>query len=115
LDEVQGISGAGKIKLKLLAEHFAEVGFGTNAWKLLADYLFVRSNYLRPLISDKSVQAQQKRLAIYQFLLFSYQMRDRFAAEGGDQKRRFLNYIRHIKLNNEEKQLCQTPDWADFI
>ncbi len=115
LDEVQGISDEGKVKLKLLAEHFLEFGFGTNAWKLLADYLFLRSDYLRPLISDKTVQAQQKRLAIYQFLLFSYQMRDRFASEGGDQKRHFLNYVRHIKLNNEEKQLCQTPDWADDI
>jgi superfamily I DNA/RNA helicase/CRISPR/Cas system-associated exonuclease Cas4 (RecB family) len=115
VDEVEGISDEGKIKLGLLAEHFSDFDFGTTAWKLLADYLFLKSNYLRPLISDQSVQAQQKRLAIYQFLLFAYQMRDRFINEGGDQKRRFLNYVRRIKLNNEEKQLCQTPDWADDI
>lgn len=114
-DKVEGVSGEGKRKLGLLAAHFANFNFGTTAWSLLAQYLFVKSDYLRGLVSDGSVQGQQKRLAIYQFLLLAYQLRDRFSDEKDDQKKHFLDYVRRLKLNNEEKQLRQTPAWADDI
>jgi CRISPR/Cas system-associated exonuclease Cas4 (RecB family) len=68
------------------------------------------------LAAADTVQAQQKRLAIYQFLLLAYQLRDRFAnEEEGDQKQHFLNYLRRLKINREERQLRQTPDWAEGI
>jgi DNA helicase II / ATP-dependent DNA helicase PcrA len=111
----QGLSEDGREKLGLLARHFDGFGFPTSPWTVLWQYLFVRSNYLRPLVVDQSVQAQQKKLAIYQFLLLAYQLRDSFADEEGDKKIRFLNHMRRLKLNNEEKQLRQLPDWADDI
>jgi DNA helicase-2/ATP-dependent DNA helicase PcrA len=113
--EADGVSEEGQSKLGLLAQHFSGFGFITSPWVVLSQYLFVRSNYLRPLIADQSVQAQQQKLAIYQFLLLAYQLRDSFADEEGDKKIRFLNHVRHLKLNNEEKQLRQLPDWADDI
>jgi superfamily I DNA/RNA helicase len=113
--EATGVSKEGLAKLELLAGHFDGFGFITSAWALLSHYLFVRSNYLRPLVADRRVQAQQKKLAIYQFLLLAYQLRDSFADEEGDKKTRFLNHVRHLKLNKEEKQLRQLPDWADDI
>jgi DNA helicase-2/ATP-dependent DNA helicase PcrA len=113
--EAEGVSDDGCEKLALLAQHFDGFGFPTSPWAVLWQYLFVRSNYLRPLISDQSVQAQQKKLAIYQFLLLAYQLRESFADEDGDKKIRFLNHMRRLKLNNEEKQLRQLPNWADDI
>ncbi|HEX8162897.1 MAG TPA: ATP-dependent helicase [Pyrinomonadaceae bacterium] len=109
------VSEEGLPKLALLAQHFDGFGFITTPWVVLSQYLFVRSSYLRPLVADRSVQAQQKKLAIYQFLLLAYQLRDSFADEEGDKKRRFLSHVRHLKLNNEEKHLRQLPDWADDI
>jgi superfamily I DNA/RNA helicase len=115
LPEVSDVSDNGRAKLSLLAEHFADFNFVTNPWKLLVEYLFVKSNYLRELIQDKSPQAQQKRLAIYQFLLLTYQLKDQFDSEMGDPKRQFLNYVRRLKANREERSLRKTPDWADGI
>lgn len=112
---VKGISDDGRNKLERLARHFDGFGFITSPWIVLSQYLFVRSNYLRPLIEDRTVQAQQKKLALYQFLLLAYQLRDSFADEKGDNKIRFLSHMRRLKLNNEEKQLRQLPDWADDI
>lgn len=111
----ESLSEEGREKFGLLARHFGGFGFPTSPWAVLWQYLFVRSNYLRPLVVDQSVQAQQKKLAIYQFLLLAYQLRDSFADEDGDKKIRFLSHMRRLKLNNEEKQLRQLPDWADDI
>jgi DNA helicase II / ATP-dependent DNA helicase PcrA len=113
--EADGISEEGRDKLGLLTRHFEGFGFITSPWTVLSQYLFARSNYLRPLVMDRSVQAQQKKLAIYQFLLLAYQLRDSFAEEEGDKKTRFLNHVRRLKLNNEEKQLRQLPEWAEDI
>jgi superfamily I DNA/RNA helicase/Zn-dependent peptidase ImmA (M78 family)/CRISPR/Cas system-associated exonuclease Cas4 (RecB family) len=121
VNDAEGISEEGRIGLRLLADHFADFHFNSAPWTVLVQYLFVKSNYLRALISDDasqekdSVQRQQQRLAIYQFLLLAYQLRDRFDNDQGDQKQHFLNYVLRLKINREETQLRQTPDWADGI
>lgn len=113
--ELDDLSPQLRQKLELIAQHYSEFHYGSSAWSVLSQYLFVKSNYLRLLVSDSSVQAQQKRLAIYQLLLFTYQLRDRFANDEGDQKRHFLNYVRQLKVNRQERQLLQLPAWAEEI
>jgi len=75
----------------------------------------VKSDYLRLLAADCSVQGQQKRLAIYQLLTLAHQLKDEFADQNGDPKRNFLNYLKHLRINNEDRQLRQLPNWADDI
>lgn len=115
LPEVEGVSGAGRAKFSLLARHFADFDYITNPWRILAEYLFNKSDYLRRLVPDATPQAQQKRLAIYQLLLLTYQVKDQFDPEEGDPKQQFLNYVRRLKANREERSLRKTPDWADGI
>jgi len=52
LPEVEGVSEGGRAKLSLLAEHFADFNYVTNPWRLLVEYLFVKSDYLRRLVPD---------------------------------------------------------------
>jgi DNA helicase II / ATP-dependent DNA helicase PcrA len=113
--DAEKLTDGGRIKLRRLADHFSSFHFGSNPWTVLVQYLFVKSNYLRLLVAEDTIQAQQKRLAIYQFLLLAYQLRDRFTEEKGDQKQHFLNYLLRLKVNREERQLRQTPDWAEGI
>jgi DNA helicase-2/ATP-dependent DNA helicase PcrA len=113
--EVEGISADGLLKFTLLADHYSDFTYGTNTWNLIANYLFVKSDYLRELIRQESVQALQKRLAIYQFMQLAYALRDRFVGQQNDQKRLFLDYVRRLRTTGEEKSLRQTPAWADDI
>lgn len=115
LPEVAEVSELGWAKLSLLAGHFADFNYVTNPWRTLAEYLFVKSDYLRRLVPDATPQAQQKRLAIYQLLLLAYQVKDQFDPEEGDPKQQFLNYVRRLKANREERSLRKTPDWAEGI
>jgi DNA helicase-2/ATP-dependent DNA helicase PcrA len=115
VQEAAGISSDGRAVLTRLAGQFADYDFGATAWLVLVQYLFVRSEYLRSLVGVNTAQAQQKRLAIYQLLLLAYALRERFAGETGDHKRLFLDYVRRMKVSGEERQLRQTPAWADSI
>lgn len=114
--EVEGLSANGGAKLTLLAEHFKNFHPNSSAWNVLSQYLFVKSEYLRFLAAETSVRGKQKRLAIYQLLLLAHQLRDEFGEpEGGDPKRQFLDYVRHLRIVGEDKQLRQTPGWADDV
>lgn len=115
VEEVTDISSDGRAPLTRLAGQFAGYDFGATAWVVLVQHLFVRSEYLRSLVGVDTVQSQQKRLAIYQLLLLAYALREQFAGETGDHKRLFLDYVRRMKVNGEERQLRQTPAWADRI
>ncbi len=113
--KVKSLSPSSQAKFEKLAEHFKGFHFRKSAWHVLSQYLFIKSDYLRLLAADDSVQGQQKRLAVYQLLLLTYQLREQFSDSDGNPKYHFLNYVRHLKLNNEEKQLRQPPQWADEI
>jgi len=110
------ISNGGKKAIARLASHLSGVHFGTKPWTLVSSYLLTHSNYLRPLLSQNSVQAQQCRLALYQFMRFASEHRIRRATVGrADPKRMFLRQIRWLEELGEEKQLRQMPSWADGI
>jgi len=110
----EGITPGGKEKLALLARHIDGLCHGRSAWKMLTHYLFVKSQYLAPLLSDTSVAGQQRRVALYQFLQFAHSQLGR-AEKGLDPKRSFLRYIRRLEVYGEERQLRQMPAWADGI
>jgi superfamily I DNA/RNA helicase len=115
-EDAENISAVGRQKLLLLASHLEQLKcYNSPAWSVLMRYLFNVSNYLRPLITKETVDSLQKRLAIYQFLRFAFEMRDRFDEEGTDSKRTFLDYVRRLSSNSEEKQLRQAPHWANDI
>ncbi len=106
------ISGRGKAGLGLLDRHLEGLCYGSNAWGMLARYLFVRSSYVRGPLGEESIAGQQRRLAIYQFLQFAHAQRDLPVSGGEDPKRAFLRYVRRLEMFGEEKQLRQMPDWA---
>lgn len=109
------ISKRGKAGLDLLDRHLEDLCYGSNAWGMLARYLFVRSSYVKASLGEESVAGQQRRLAVYQFLQFAHAQRDLPIPGGEDPKRAFLRYVRQLEMFGEEKQLRQMPDWAGGI
>lgn len=114
--ELPTISTSGKRGLTLLDSHLQGICYGSHPWFMLATYLFNRSQYLRFLLDDETIAGQQRRLALYQFLQFAheYQPAQR-TNEHIDPKRQFLQYVRHLEMYGEEKQLRQVPPWAGGI
>lgn len=113
--DTEGITPHGKEKIALLARQIDDLCHGRSAWKLLTRYLFVRSKYLDPSLSDKSVSGQQRRVALYQFLQFAHSQLGRSEEVGVDPKLSLLRYIRRLEIYGEEKQLRQVPSWADGL
>jgi DNA helicase-2/ATP-dependent DNA helicase PcrA len=113
-NEIDDISVLGKQKLTLLNSHLDNLCYGTSAWWMLVNYLFIRSDYLRPLLEDPSYRGQQRRLAVYQFLEYA-QGHDQPTKNEKDPKRTFLENIRRLEILGEDKQLRQLPDAAQTI
>lgn len=109
------ISSRGKAGLDVLDRHLEGLCYGSNAWGMLARYLFVLSSYVREMLGEESVAGQQRRLAVYQFLQFAHAQRDLPVSEGEDPKRAFLKYVRRLEMFGEEKQLRQVPEWASDL
>lgn len=118
--EIKTLSDEAKKSFALMSEHFKDDSLkdfhpNSSAWTVLSQYLFSRSDYLRNLLQHPTVQTMQKRLAIYQLLLLTYQLRDKFEGVEGDSKKHFLNYVRQLKRSSDDKTIRQTPHWADAI
>ncbi len=79
------------------------------AWYFLANYLFNDSSYLRTIMQSDGNANYHQRIAIYQFLRFAYEQ-DRAISNGGNPKRRLLDYVRRLEIHGEEKQLRQIPE-----
>ncbi len=110
--EAQSLTEQGKRGLALLEQHLDGICYGTSAWSMLARYLFVRSQYLRPLLLDASVSGQQRRLAIFQFLQFAHEQGLKMPEGGRNPQRAFLEYVRCLEIFGEDRQLRQFPAWA---
>ncbi|MGE3467239.1 MAG: ATP-dependent helicase, partial [Pyrinomonadaceae bacterium] len=116
IDEIDGVSEVGRQKLKLIADHLAELTYGRSAWKCLTRYLFERSGLLDTYLTDSSPAGQQRRLAIYQFLQFVHsRIGAHKAGSNADPKRELLRYIRHLEIFGDEKQLREPDEWARAI
>ena len=113
-EKAETISTHGKERLALLTIHLAGLRH-IRPWTLLAQYLFERSRYLDPHLTDQSVSGQQRLLALYQLLQFAHEQRPPAPGEESDAKLRLLLYIRRLEIYGDEKQLRQLPSWADGI
>ncbi len=114
-DLLAGVSKEGAAKLALLHNHLQGITDETSAWKFLSEYLFVKSNYLRPLLADTSVSGSQKRLALYQFLQFTQSLGTSKWYEHLGPRPALLQYVRRLELFGEEKNYRQVPEWAEGI
>lgn len=113
--EIETLTRQAKKGLASMAKHLSDYHPNSSVWTVLSQYLFSRSDYLRHLLKNEPLQTMQRRLAIYQLLLLTYQLRDKFKEPARDSKKQFLNYIRQLKRNNEDKPIRQTPHWADAV
>jgi superfamily I DNA/RNA helicase/Zn-dependent peptidase ImmA (M78 family) len=113
--QAEGLSEAGRRGLAMLRAHLSGITFGTDAWKLLVRYLFERGGYVRHLLDDESISAQQQRLAIFQFLGFLQDLRGEYPASDRESVRKTLRAVRRLELFGEEQNLRQVPDWASNI
>ncbi|HEX2909859.1 MAG TPA: UvrD-helicase domain-containing protein [Chloroflexia bacterium] len=113
--ELPAISFDGQKGFSLLAEHLDGISIGRNAWQFLVYYLFDRSNYLKKIFEDTSVKGKQKNLAIYQFLQFTHAQQKKVTEGNEDPRRAFLNYIRKIEAQGEDRLLRQALDGADGV
>jgi DNA helicase-2/ATP-dependent DNA helicase PcrA len=112
LAEELDLSEPGKAGVRLIAAHLKGLCYGSTAWSMLVQYLFNRSAYLRLISADQSVASQQQRLALYQLLQFAHQTRSLENPDKEDPKRVFLEYVRHLEVFGEEKQLRNLPESA---
>jgi hypothetical protein len=112
IGEIEGLSEAGREGLGRLSRDIADIDFPMSAHRFLLSFLFRRDDHLRPLLQDKTVAGQQRRLAIYQLLQFAFAFRSR---PGKDPKYAFLENIRTLEILDEEKQLRQLPAAASDI
>lgn len=112
LDEIEGVSSAGREGLLQLYKDVSFSKWPTPAHRFLMCYLFGGSGHLRHFLGDQSVLGQQRLLAVYQLLQFAFAYKP---SKSGDPKRAFLNHIRRLEVLDEEKQLRQLPAAASDI
>jgi superfamily I DNA/RNA helicase len=103
--------------LARLTYHLAHVAHLQSAWKMLANYLFVHSRYLAPLLADNSSAGVQRRLAVYQLLQFLHNEGARAVAATNepDARRALLRYVRRLKSLSEDKSLRPVPTSAEGL
>lgn len=111
--DISAVTPKGRKGLALLSSHINGFGFAMNAWSVLVHYLFNRSNFLRPYFEDTSLVGQQQRLAIFQFLQFAHDQLGRPRKHNVDPKKAFLDYIRRLEIQGDDKALRHVPDWAN--
>lgn len=112
---VDGVTSAGAQGLNALWGHLSVIHPNLPVWNVLSAYLFDHSEYVRQLAGASEVEVRQKRLAVYQLLALALGHRAREGAAPGYSRRSFLDYVRRISLQSEDRQIRQVPEWADDI
>ncbi len=103
------LSEHGKQGWNKLKSHLINFPKQISAWRFLADYLFINSEYLKSFFEVEDVHQQSRRLAIYQFLRLAQNMESRFTVSGENQIPEFLNYVKKLAWFNEDKNYAQIP------
>lgn len=109
------LSDPGKQSWDKLKSHLINSPKQLSAWRFLADYLFINSEFLKPYFENEDVHQQSRRLAIYQFLRLSQNMEARFSSSSENQIPEFLNYVKKLAWFNEDKNYAQIPAAADNL
>lgn len=98
IDEIDGLSEAGRAGLAKLAVELAFVGPATTPWTMLTGWLFETGGYLDPLVRSPDPADRQKLIAIYHLL----KVCGEHDAAGDRSRRRLLARIRRIELLNQD-------------
>ena len=106
------ISATGQAGLAALCDLLVHIDGRRSAALALADFLFLRSRWLAPLVADDTVRGAQARLAIFQ-LLQAAQSYARTEPRGGVAG--FLAWVRRLELLGDERQLRTPPTAAAGI
>lgn len=101
-----------------LAKHFEDLDEDISTWQFLSSYLFDRSNYLLPILQNKTIAARQQKFAIYQLLQFAVSEESktsgiRFQEE--NPRKRFVKMVRYLAQSGEESAFRKLPTWAENI
>lgn len=112
LDLVPGLSDSGRNGLRRLIDDVRGVQFMTSPHAFLAGYLFNRGGVVADIFRGDAVDAQQRRLALYQLLQITYEHRHR---SNVDPKRAFLEHVRRLEILDEEKEFRRLPAVASGI
>ncbi|MDR6126770.1 DNA helicase-2/ATP-dependent DNA helicase PcrA [Sphingomonas sp. SORGH_AS802] len=98
IDEIDGLSEAGRAGLAKLGAELAFVGPATTPWTMLTGWLFETGGYLDPLVRSPDPADRQKLIAIYHLL----KVCGEHDAAGDRSRRRLLARIRRIELLNQD-------------
>ena len=112
IDEIGGVTEAGRRGLALLKSHLGFVQPGTPAAALLSEYLFTRSRYLDTVLADDTVSGACKRVAIFQLLQFAIEYQP---TGNRNPRQQMLQWIRRLETFGDERQLRQMPSSASGI
>jgi DNA helicase-2/ATP-dependent DNA helicase PcrA len=112
LNEIDGLSADGRKALERLSQDVAHSTWPMTAHSFLVGYLFGKGEHVKRLLTGDTVNDQQRRLAVYQLLQFSFTFKP---TKDGDPKRALLSHIRRLEVLEEEKQLRQLPAAAKNI
>ena len=97
VEEIPGISVAGRVGLTLVGQHLSGLEHAS-PWKLLTTWLFERSGYLTSLLISNDAVARQKLIAIYQLLKVCSEQ----GGIGAEGRKQFLARIRRIEALNQD-------------
>lgn len=114
VSQVERLSETGRRKLSLLASHFEDFHFKTTPWKVLSEYLFIRSRYLSSVIGY-GPGAELRRIAIYQLLKLAYEARRRPQGHNENPKYNFLEHVRQLESFGDGKALREIPEDAESL
>jgi DNA helicase-2/ATP-dependent DNA helicase PcrA len=109
---IEGLSTEGAAALLRLATDLSSVDFKTGPGSFLCDMLFNHPTYLRPYLTGEAAADQQRRLAIHQFLQFAVENN---TSDGGDPKRKMLDWIRRLEVFGDERALREPPAAVEGI
>ena len=112
LDEIRGLTAAGRQGLELLRSHLSFVRPGTTPAALLLEYLFTQSRYLGAVLTDDTATGACKQLAIFQLLQFAIEFK---ADRVRNPRQKILQWIRRLETFGDERQLRQMPSSASGI
>lgn len=98
VDEIDGLSDAGRAGLARLGAELAFVSPATTPWTMLTCWLFETGRYLDPLVRSADPADRQKLTAIYHLL----KVCGEHDAAGDRSRRRLLVRIRRIELLNQD-------------
>ena len=113
VNQVDGLTEAGRTGLAQLQRHLEGFGPHTSPWRMLTTYLFERSDYLRPLCLADDPQSQQRLLAIFQLLEFC--QGHAAPAHPLAARRELLDAIRRLEALDEDRLFREVPMGARHL